>query len=538
MGENKWKILIADDEIRIGKLIWKLIDWNGLNLECAGIVDNGEAAYDKILEMAPDIVITDIRMPKINGLELVKMSKEYNENLRFIIISGYKEFEYAHKALQYGVNDYLLKPINQEELNSVLEKLSEELSERRLIQKEQEELQKTADVSRYIVKRDLMNTILEDETPVSAREVMQQYHINMNGEFYRGIEVKLDYVNYEKNDLRQDQITVDKVMEIVEQHLKLYANEELICEKPNLCIYSIFNYSGEYVKEIKSIINEILSDIQKYLLGFEQYVVTVGVGREKERFSEVGTSIKEAQRAVGNRIRMGVGRLIYEEVLEISGVFNVHVYMQSHHSRILEAVKECSREKMEMLINEVFSRFQMGEEKDHQKCYELAELLVEIFFEQEEFQDDDTQELKQYLFKCIQHCYTLLKLKELLKNSLGEYLEIRKKSMEMESIKPIRKARQYIDEHFAEKITLEDVAEEIELNPVYFSVLFKKEMDTNFSSYLTNVRMEKAKELLRGGNETIAAVAEQVGYKDFRYFSQMFSKLIGVKPTLYRKLHS
>ena len=110
--------------------------------------------------------------------------------------------------------------------------------------------------------------------------------------------------------------------------------------------------------------------------------------------------------------------------------------------------------------------------------------------------------------------------------------------MEAESAKPIRQAQQYVDEHYGEKIVLEDLAEIVGLNPVYFSVLFKKETGINFSSYLVNVRMEKAKEMICNTNETIAAVAESVGYKDARYFSQTFTKVVGVKPALYRKLHS
>lgn len=110
--------------------------------------------------------------------------------------------------------------------------------------------------------------------------------------------------------------------------------------------------------------------------------------------------------------------------------------------------------------------------------------------------------------------------------------------METESAKPVRQAKQYIEEHFGEKIVLEDIAAVVELNPVYFSVLFKKETEMNFSAYLLNVRMEKAKEMLCTTNETIAAIGESVGYRDSRYFSQTFTKTVGVKPALYRKLHS
>ena len=117
-------------------------------------------------------------------------------------------------------------------------------------------------------------------------------------------------------------------------------------------------------------------------------------------------------------------------------------------------------------------------------------------------------------------------------------IDLMREAAESESAKPVRIAKAYIDEHYGDKIVLEDLAELVSLNPVYFSVLFKKETEMNFSSYLTHVRMEKAKELLRTTNETIAAVGAKVGYKDSRHFSQTFTKTVGVKPVLYRRLHA
>lgn len=120
MQNKKWRVLIVDDEFRIGRLIKKLIHWGEFALECVDVVDNGGTAFEIIQSVrCPDVVITDIRMPKINGLELIAMTREIHKNMKFVVISGYKEFEYAHQALQYGVEDYLLKPVNEEELDAL-----------------------------------------------------------------------------------------------------------------------------------------------------------------------------------------------------------------------------------------------------------------------------------------------------------------------------------------------------------------------------------------------------------------------------------
>lgn len=537
MSEGKWKVLIADDEYLIGQLIRKLIKWEELHLECVDIVDNGLSAYEAVLEKRPDIVITDIRMPKVNGLELVCMTKQVMENVRFVIVSGYKEFDYAHKALQYGVNDYLLKPINEAELGAVMEKLVKELSMSSEAWRQQEELKKTAHAGRQIIRRELLNNILEKQPPLSPKEVEQEYNVDLNAPLYRGIDIKLDYSDHQKTDQKQDRLTLDKVVDMVEQSLKEYVREELLCEKPGMHIYCLFNYEPERAKGIRRIINDILSEIQDYLLGFEQYVVTIGVGTEKNEFAFVGHSIQEARQAVGNRIKLGVGRLIYADTLQLAPGAEPSLYIRPYKDGFLRAVETFSAEAMGLELHKMYAPFQNGGNRDCSVCYCMAEELTALFFENVGTKSKEGEALREYLEAAILQCYSIPALKNLLKQSLGQYLESSRRLMETESLRPIRQAAKYIEEHFDKKIILEDIAAIVDLNPVYFSVLFKKETGKNFSAYLVHVRMEHAKLLLKKGNATIAAVAEKVGYKDSRYFSQTFARTVGVKPALYRKLH-
>ena len=129
MEEKKKSVLIVDDEFRIGMLIKKLIHWSALNMECMEVLDDGEKAVQMVHEKNPDIVITDIRMPRVSGLDLIRIISEENKtNTHFIVISGYKEFEYAHQALAYGVENYILKPVNEEELNDSLKKIAQKIN--------------------------------------------------------------------------------------------------------------------------------------------------------------------------------------------------------------------------------------------------------------------------------------------------------------------------------------------------------------------------------------------------------------------------
>lgn len=534
MQNRKWRVLIVDDEFRIGMLIRKLIKWDEYDMEFVDAVDNGETAFQIIKEKRPDIVITDIRMPKLSGLDLICMTREISRDIKFVVISGYKEFEYAHRALQYGVDDYLLKPISEDELNKVLKKIHKEFLQKEHQIKERQELQEKVTQSRQIIKRDFLKNIIEQE---DADEV-EDARVALEGEVYRGIDIKLDYVDYSKSDRKQDRLTVERIVTIVEGILKEVSEEVLICEKENLHIYCLFNYDYSRAKLIKNSINDILSEIKEYLIGFEQYEVTIGVGTERTDFAGIRFSIREANRAVGNRIKMGTGRLIYAEAAA-RGVDNTDENpVERYRESFLASLEVYSRENMEQCLNQIFSSFMLRDDIDFSGCYTAAEELIDLFFGYMDLHQEESRQLRKRLGGSCQHCYSITQLKNLLKTELGSYLDMNRAAAEDESVKPVRQAKQYIDEHYSEKIVLEDIAEVIGLNPVYFSVLFKKEAGMNFSAYLMNVRMEKAKEMLCSSNETIAAIGERVGYKDSRYFSQTFAKVVGVKPALYRKLHS
>lgn len=538
MQAKRWRVLIVDDEFRIGMLIRKLIKWEEIGLECVNVVDNGEAAYNIILSEKPDIVITDIKMPKVNGLDLIRMIKEKDEPVKFIVISGYKEFEYAHKALQYGVSDYLLKPIKEEELNKVLKRIQEELIKSHLKQDKEGKIERAITTSVQIIKSNLLNNIIEQTDDLSVDEMQEEYNLEFDAAAYRGITIKLDYSDYEKSDRRQDRITVEKLLTIIEKNFEGTVKEQLICEKDNLNIYCLINYDLTDSKQVNNVINRILIEIQEYLLGLEQYKVTIGIGLEKTGVGEIRFSIQEAYQAVQNRIKAGTGRLIYAERLQFITQTEMQKYLIKYKDQLRMSIEALSKELFENVINQIYGEFQFEENTDFALCYDVANEIIDLYFETISVKNEKEDKLKQFLKNACCHCNTIGNLKGLLKKYLSEDMEARLKILETESVKPIRQAKQYIEEHYNEKIVLEDIAHIVDLNPVYFSVLFKKETGFNFTTYLVNIRMEMAKQMIRTSNKTIAAIADEVGYKDTRYFSQIFTKTVGVKPALYRKLHS
>ena len=523
MNEKKYAVLIVDDEYRIAMLISKLIHWEEMGLECAGVVDNSIIALETVQKEKIDIMITDIRMPQMDGMELIEKALNTNPDLKVIVISGYKEFEYAQKAIQFGVGSYLVKPINENALNESLKKIVQQCEK----ENETIHLKNTLSKSERIIKSNLLKDIIElDSVPKDTGEILK------NG-IYRGMDIKLDRdPSVEVNPVSEKQI-VNKIISIVESKLLDIADSVLLCEKKDMHIYCLFSYQKENMPDLRDALGGVLLEIQKYLIESGAFVVTIGVGNEQSGIGDIRYSIKGAYRAVCNRIRLGTGRMIYEENIPPYEAEDIRITACVEEIRAIHA--SYSEERLTALINNLFEKYLQENEMDYSACYKLAEMLTEKFFD--EFEEDKT-ESKRLILEKIQNSNSILKLKKMLKTELCEELKRSRAALESESVKPVRQAKQYIEEHYNEKIVLEDIAELVGLNPVYFSVLFKKETEMNFSAYLLQVRMSKAAEMICSTNETIAAIAEQVGYKDSRYFSQCFEKAMGVKPALYRRLHS
>lgn len=530
MSEKK-SVIIVDDEIHIGVLIKELINWDRLNMECLGIFDNSLLALDFIENNKPDIIITDIRMPQINGLELIRRTKELGGNAHFIVVSGYREFEYAHKALAYGVENYILKPVNQDELNTTLSKIKVEISENSSLTAVKNELRRTVEEKEHLIRQNAWRKIIDQRNDFEL-EVANE----LQGGFYQVWDIKLDYVNYDNRESRQDQITLDRIDQILEDSLGKFVKEILIHHKSNLHIYCLLNYiENDREVNIEST-NLILSELTDYLRGFDQYIVTIGIGRTAKNIEDIRSSLKGAYRAVCNRLRYGAERVIYERDIPEYDDHVIEKVINQHRSDLMINLDSFNIEGVKAQISVMFSELINTDNLDTTCCYLIAESIGNIISEKTN-EGVTPYQFKEKLVNCIQHCNRFVQLKKNMLRETERFLKKIKEEVEKRSSKPVRQAQSYIENNYREKILLEDVACIVGLNPIYFSTLFKKETGTNFSQYLVNIRLEKAKELLTSTNQTIGAIAEEVGYKDIKYFSQLFSKNVGIKPAVYRKLH-
>ena len=527
------KVLIADDEKKVCRLIQMLCDWEKLNMELIGTAENGLEAIEMVEKYKPDILITDICMPGCDGIDVIRRARELNIHMEVIIISGYTEFKYAQQAIRYGVVEYLLKPIKKEELNASLKKLGErylkekERSENntRLLQYMESDLQRR----RYSL---FLERILQKPgEKLSLEQMNEKYSYSLVQGIFRMVILKLDTLNR-----RISAPALERVKDALTE--KLRAGISDLCEEFEIYTegsvsYILCNYresnSHQFHRALRNVADAI--NLKRFQLGDVLY--TIAVGDKTTDHNSLDDSRQSALEAMRERLLEGCDKLLEaprhkdgEDVSDLISNFN------RNFDNSLELLDETL---METHINAF--RKEIEKRKDLNGSEILGIVNSVGMHAVMVGRLDEKREGIRKLNSEIEDCCTMDILFAYLKKLLCGMIREKKEKHQDEERKPVRMAKQYLMNHYMEPVTLELVADYVGFNSSYFSVIFKKETGAGFGEYLTNLRMEKAKELLKNTQENIKDICIEVGYKDLKHFNAVFKKTTGLKPGEFRKLY-
>ena len=535
-------VVIVEDEPRVGILVKSLIQWDRMGLSCIAVASSAEDAISIIQENKPPIVITDIRMPKITGLDLIARIRELGIETRFIVISGHKDFEYARKALKYRVENYLLKPINGHELNTSLKDILNTLEDESTRLKTTRDMKRIADAGQRLIKRNIFEYIVNNRDGISISALKSLYGVNLTKSRFNVIDVKLDYRNLEDIDNEHDHRTLERTLELAESVLSETSTEVIITSDHSLHLVCLLNYTARKTPKMQKTLHRFLADVEAMLLEFERYDVTIGMGTERSKVSEVAACIDEAGKAVARRVQLGTGRLIRYESQPMVSNFDLGAILSDYTGNLSAGVGSLSPEHLQEWIESIFNEARLCARMPPGDYYRLAHVMIDDYSrELESYGAPASHQIKRRidrLRKLIDHCGSVNQLKKQLAAGMNESLIAFRDTVMNRTNRPIRLAIEYINDNYGDKIGLESMARLASLNPAYFSVLFKNETGKNFSAYLSDVRIGKAKHKLVETNDTIAAIGKSVGYRDVRHFSRLFTRTVGIRPGLFRKLHS
>ncbi|MCI9485827.1 MAG: response regulator [Lachnospiraceae bacterium] len=531
-GIGVLRVMIADDEERICKLITALVDWEALEMEVAGTARNGPEAIALAKELEPDILITDIRMPGLSGLDLIEQVKKLRPEVEIVIISGYAHFEYAQTAIKFGVGDYLLKPVDQEELNTTLQKFKERILARqamarrggRLFQKSERDLKR--------LRTGLVDQLISGRGErLSVAVIQEAYYLPVESGFFQAVWLKFDGPPEAFTEAGLAAI-MEKADSILESALRSKCIE-MVFRRVGSSYVGFLNYGSGRKEEVRRGLKDCLNQLKSQQVLYGPVQFSLAVGRAAENPEELKRSMYEASVIIKERLVRGNGRIL-DRMPEPSALHERKL-LDKYLRNITHAVEVMSLEEAAGAVSELSSAAREVREVRGFEIRELIHSCASLFFSRLEL-SGRAEALQEFDERC-EWCGTMEELFGLLGRLLETHLGALRSRHENDADRPVRLAKEYIQNHYSEPITLEEVSGHVSLNPAYFSVLFKKTEGEGFAKYLIHLRMEQAKILLRDTNEPVSAICQRVGYHDVKHFTRTFEKDTGVKPATYRKLY-
>jgi len=523
------KVIIADDEERVCRLVQMIVDWDALGMEVIGTAANGLEALELVESLKPDILITDIRMPGCDGLELIEKAKAISPHLQIALISGYAQFEYAQAAINFGVGGYILKPIKKDIITATLKKLGKICLERVEMTTASERLIQNSNKSSELLRGRLVEDLLSRRIHEPSCELLEsEYGFIAASGLLQVFIIKIDcsFILFRDPSM----IIIKKKVEEIFESVAAPLCETSVFQISLSAGYGILNYAIEKQAKVRRALREYLNQLEAHQFGGVEF--SLAIGKAVDRSGMLPVSMQDAQVAIAERLVEGTGRLLEVGLTDPQPGLRKLV---EKYIRAAERVADMlSEEEADGVIRELSDEIKTT----GLRGYVLLDLVMTVgkMFALRLRMDEDAALLRDFEERC-ELCSSVGRLLECLRSFLNEQIKSVRDRFESEAIRPIRIAKNYVMQHFNEPITLEDICAAAGFSVSYFSKLFKKESGEGFSKYLSRVRIDRAKELLRETNLPVAEVCERVGYSDIKHFTATFKKMTSLNPGQYRKLY-
>lgn len=503
----KYSLLIADDEPGIIELICQLGHFGELGIEVADTCVTGREAYESIQKNSPDIVLSDIKMPGMDGIELIRKVREIQSpGPLFILISGYRHFEYARSAVSLNVMDYLLKPIDEKQLNETLEKVCRRIDQMR----SQAEDRETVTALREEQKRKTMDRFWElcrrgggegERVFLSSEELCNR---EFGTEFRPGCY----------------------------QILSLYSNMNAVLGQEDAC-----SRVGAYIREAFQPIAYAC-----YHTDYRRVAIVLNYQAERkkaihEAVSVLYYSIRDLGERYGRFWLTRNGILEHTQIANLPGFGPERLLSREEEASMKDALRYLRKEELAGIFAQIHQRagavnnFYPGDMADWFSA--LGNSLEECFPEGEK----RARFLENYDYAYL-NSRTFAEVVRNIYQVLESYVEEGQKALKEKKGKPITMAVRYMMEHYSTQLSLDEVAGAVNVSGKYLSRIFPEEMGMGFNDYLTKIRLDASEKLLAETNLPVKEIAQAVGYLDEKYYSKLFKKVKGIKPTEYQRIYS
>lgn len=510
-----YKVLVVDDEYQALKGLEIMIDWESMGFEICGLCTNGQEAIQEIQRSLPDIVITDIRMPVINGLELIEyVKKNVDYDIKFVIMSAYSEFEYAKKAMEQGVNHYIVKPIIEEEVDQVLKEIYEQFEKQskfKYIQKEFE-------------RETIVNIILK---------LIQGNYIDesMKQKFCRNFQNKEWYYILIEIESKANTNSMTDVIESIEQY---------IGSREDVFFFSVNVSSNGVVLGIEKSTNA-KSEIYNFAYGIYHTIkslyntdINMSISHGVSSILQIKDAYTAALEAMKFKVFMNSsGPIIYEHVKDRS--INFEFEKVQLVEKLFEALANADEKKANEVIRTVKEEFY------HKQISPdiLKMLIINVVYKSIHLIEETDRDYSKLLSMCdikrlSQKYLTIEEMMKILKNYCMYIVQYVSELRNNKSKGILYEIELYIKSHFCESLTIKEIAEHFYINSVYLGQIFAKTYGMGINEYLHKLRIEEAKHLLEQTDMKLNEIANKVGYLNYSRFVKKFEQYTRMKPFEYK----
>lgn len=531
---DTYSVLLVDDEEEVIQVIMKKIDWESLGFSVIGYANNGVKAFELVEEFQPDVVMTDIKMPYMDGMELSNRIKAEYPTTKILLFTGFDEFEYAKEAVHLEVEEYILKPVNSGELVQVFTglkaKLDQEISEKRNV----EILQKYYLESLPLLQTNFYTTLIEGR--IHEEEIpryLRNYQIVFQGPFYCCLVIHTS----------SSQVPEDMNPLLLSTSVQKQAMERLGEKWQAKCFSYLENTILIAQLNNENDVSELTDECDRFCRYAQRIigaVVTVGIGHVCKDIMELPQSYTSAREAVSYRVIYGAARAFNMKEIAPQEMGKSNLTSEGELSNLFKMIRLNQSEDIVEAVNRYLDHMSSMEKSLQQHHIDVMELVSALY----RFSANNDISIRDFSGDMRMLYSNLLDMEPetLRKWLIDTSLSFREKLITARSNSTksfVSKAKEYVRNNYAdEELSLDQICEVLGVSNSYFSTIFKKETGNSFIGYVTDYRMDQASRQLIETNEKSYIIAKNVGYTDPNYFSYVFKRRFGVSPSKYRTEHT
>lgn len=544
-----YKLILADDEADVREGLIGQVDWASLGFMVMDTAENGKEAAELIEKHVPDVVVTDIQMPFMSGLQLSEWIRVYYPSTKIIILTGFEEFEYAQQAIRLQIDEYILKPFSAGELAAVLQKVRRQIDEEMAARENVQTLTEHYRQSLPILQSLFLSSLVSRRLPeTEAREKSRHYELDIEGQGYMASVISVDSLQLAEQkegdfsadgssslrNMKDNQLQLFAVLNIADEIIKQEQFGRVFIHHDVVVLLSISAVQDKehITARTLEILEEIRFSVERYL----KLSVTVGAGSVAMNLSDLVTSYEEAQQALDYRLILGHNKVIWIHDVE-SRQSMPFIYDDTREKELIRCLKVGSDGELHQLLNELFSVLVDSKVSYEDFQVHLLEMLTTVIRVAKEFRVNLDQ-----LFgdegALLGHFAKITHAIEAKTWFIGICAKLRSSiasDRQSSYSQLVAEAKEYIEANYHNSdISINRVCKHLHISTGYFSNIFKKEMKMTFVNYLLGIRMEAAQYLLRNTELKAFEIAEKVGFTDPNYFSFCFRKKFGISPKEYR----